>query len=371
MAGYAWSDDELEDLLLPFDEFAKAHDRTWNSYRHKCAELGFPARRASSRIGDASLVDEVARLLRGGSPVDRFTVCERLDITPAQLETILTELVEERGLLVEDVHQRLLIPALAPARPPLIQRIEAKDRELIRLGIIADTHLNSTAYQSEALHWLYDRFAAEGVSIVLHAGDLTAGERVYRGQLYEVERVGFERQRQFVVDEYPLRPGIKTFLIGGNHDEDYLKHGGIDFVRAVERERSDFVHLGWYSAVALIGDLKVELWHGYGGGAYAVSYPTQKAIDAMSGGMKPDLLVVGHYHNVLELNHRNVYAIHPGSTEGPTLYTKRRRLQTKLGGFLVEVEMEPTDARPGYEHTVRAVKTQFFQFYLDEQGRAV
>jgi len=119
MAGYAWSDDELEALLLPFDEFAKTHDRTWNSYRHKCAELGLPARRTGNRTGDASLVDEVARLLRGSSPVDRFTVCERLDITPAQLETIITELTMERGLLVEDVHQRLLIPTQAPARPPL------------------------------------------------------------------------------------------------------------------------------------------------------------------------------------------------------------------------------------------------------------
>lgn len=61
-----------------------------------------------------------------------------------------------------------------------------------RIGVVSDTHLCSNEEALDELHCAYDIFKREGITTVLHAGDIVTGRGIYRGQEAETkgERAG-------------------------------------------------------------------------------------------------------------------------------------------------------------------------------------
>ena len=52
--------------------------------------------------------------------------------------------------------------------------------------------------------------------------------------------------------------------------------------------------------------------------AYALSYKIQKMVEAMSGGEKPNILAVGHYHKLEMFPYRNVQCFQTGTFQAQT-----------------------------------------------------
>jgi len=177
-----------------------------------------------------------------------------------------------------------------------------------KVGLVSDTHLGSKYQQLTALHDAYRIFDSKDVDFILHAGDVVDGVSVYRGQAQEVFLHGADEQRKYVKDVYPKskKRGLKTYMIGGQHDRNFWGTNGYNIVDHICEERDDLISRGFYSAEFQVKGLPVRLEHPGGGVAYARSYGPQKIVENMMGfintipsAVKPILLIMGHWHTPL------------------------------------------------------------------------
>lgn len=215
--------------------------------------------------------------------------------------------------------------------------------ENVKIGIVSDTHLCSKHQQLTHLKAIYRRFREEGISIVLHAGDLLEGRNMYRGWELEVLLHGADDQVAYAVANYPREEGITTYLINGNHDASFTVNAGVNVVKLVCDQRKDMVYLGSYGAyLDLPGGMRAYLHHGAGGVAYARSYKLQKAVENFSPGNKPKLYISGHYHVAAILpDYRNVYAMHPGAFQSQTEFLRRLGVAPDVGGLILDYMVNP------------------------------
>lgn len=177
-----------------------------------------------------------------------------------------------------------------------------------KLGLISDTHLCSDAERLDLLQEAYDIFQANGVTVVLHCGDITDGWQVFRGHEQHVKIIGVQEQALYAIQHYPRREGITTYFVSGNHDNKAFEKQGVDvcslIVNGLDHKgkhyegRSDLVYLGQYSRMLLFPqNITVQLLHPMGSGVvYARSYPQQRRSREMLSETRPDVQVSGHYH---------------------------------------------------------------------------
>ena len=232
------------------------------------------------------------------------------------------------------------------------------------LGVISDTHLGSVWAAMEPLEATYDRFAAEGVTRVLHAGDLTDGPGMSSRHPRHREEVQGHcllppGMRDWVVEHYPAREGITTYFVSGQHDDWEIRKSGWDLSAAITDKRPDLVHLGYQHADLLVGPeekTRIRLYHPDGGMAYALSYRTQKWIEAIPGGDKPNLAIMGHLHQYLSMQLRNVHVILPGCFQWQTFYLGGKPAWPQVGGVLLELRLDAGG-------DIRSAVTEWMPFY--------
>lgn len=236
----------------------------------------------------------------------------------------------------------------------------------VRFGIVSDTHLCSKYQQLTFLNQAYDYFAENGITDVIHAGDMLAGNgKVYRGQVYELFRQGADEAMEYAIAHYPKRDGITTHVIAGNHDLSFLASDGLDIIKAICGRRDDLNYLGHYSATVTFGKLKVGVHHGEGGVSYARSYKLQKLIEQLAPENKPHIFVLGHYHISCELPmYRNVYGIMLPCFEAQTPYLVRKGLYPELGFYVMEATMNPVDREDG----TTGFNAEFHPFFVPKKN---
>ena len=215
----------------------------------------------------------------------------------------------------------------------------------VKIGVISDTHIGSLFEDRELLHKLYKIFKKEGITNVYHVGDIVDGEKMYKGQEYELYANGATNQIREVVDRYPEFGGITTYFITGNHDLSYWKNSGLDIGDIISQRRKDLVYMGREEVDILIGTkykkIKLKLFHPGGGTAYALSYHLQKFAESYSDAEKPDILCVGHYHKSEMIpNIRGIRAIQSGSIQAKTPYMRRKRLDAHQGGWILDFNID-------------------------------
>jgi predicted phosphodiesterase len=210
---------------------------------------------------------------------------------------------------------------------------------LIRFGIVSDTHLCNKDQQLTFLNKLYDIFKEQGLDKVYHAGDITDGYYRNRpGHIYELIPgcIGADEQTEYVVKSYPQREGIETYFIDGNHDQTHIVNGGTNISKKIASERPDMKYLGCSNArVYLTPNCTMELNHPLDGASYALSYSTQKYIDSMSGGEKPNILINGHHHKAMYLFYRNIHALEAGTVCAQTPWMRGKRIAAHVGGWII------------------------------------
>jgi len=227
------------------------------------------------------------------------------------------------------------------------------------LGFCGDTHGGSAEEKLEELHTYYDICQAEGVTDVLHTGDITAGDRVYPGQVYELSKIGCDAQAEHIIKTYPKRAGITTHFITGNHDYSHWKHAGVDIGKRIALEREDMHYLGKYGAtVELSPGFDVYVLHQDGGVPYAISYKRQKIVEGFIGGSKPRVFISGHDHQHVYFSYRNVQVFGTGCFEGQSDFLRRKGIEPKVGGWVVNVKLDENGA-------VRRIRPEYIKFYED------
>lgn len=196
-------------------------------------------------------------------------------------------------------------------------------------GFIGDTHLCSKYERLDVLNDLYDIFELEGVDRVFHAGNWVDGEA--RFNMYDLKVVGMDPQIDYLIENYPQRDGIITYAVAGDdHEGWWCQRNGIDIGKHAENKmrnagRHDWVNLGYMESYVTLANInsgktaQILTMHPGGGSAYAVSYKPQKIVESFTGGEKPNVLLIGHYHKMSYNIIRNVHAIQVGCFTGNTL----------------------------------------------------
>lgn len=208
--------------------------------------------------------------------------------------------------------------------------------------VISDSHLCSIYEQLSFINYLYDLAKERGIDTIYHCGDIVDGYYKTRPeQIIALHSITFDQQADYVIKHYPKRDGITTYFIIGNHDETHIKNGGADIGKAIARSRDDMIYLGvGHAKVYLTPNCWISLFHPLDGSSYALSYSTQKYIDSLSGGEKPNMLFVGHHHKLLSMVNRNIFAYEVPSTCQQSMWEKRMRLQNTSGAWIINVEID-------------------------------
>jgi hypothetical protein len=97
--------------------------------------------------------------------------------------------------------------------------------------------------------------------------------------------------------------------------------------------------------------------HPGGGSSYAVSYAPQRIVESLSGGEKPAILMIGHYHKMSYNMIRNVHTIQCGTTQDQTPFMRKKRIDAHVGGGVAYFEQDPKTGA-----IVRGV-VEFFTYY--------
>lgn len=239
--------------------------------------------------------------------------------------------------------------------------------ETYRFAVISDAHLNSKHCRLDELHMAYDMVVSEGIDTVYNPGDIVAGRGIFRGQDHEILNHTFEAQKAYAIENYPVRAGVTTKIISGNHDcEGDFGRAGADACHGVANERDDLDWCGMYAAdFVLPNGAVMTMRHPMGGSSYAKSYKPQRFAESFEGGAKPGIVLFGHWHNYEAGFHRNIHMLNCGTFEG---YGGTLGLRVPLGapavGFLI------CEATLAEDASVVRFKHEWLPFFAGRRARA-
>lgn len=208
----------------------------------------------------------------------------------------------------------------------------------IRIGVITDTHIGHKQFSEDRLMQAFDEFKKERVDFIVHAGDVTEGMSGRPGQIYELDYLGYDAQKNNSVRLFSQWTDTDIYAIDGNHDRWFLKANGALIVKDIAETVSNFHFIGHDEGdISLAGKATLRLWHGEDGNSYALSYRIQKIVESLSGGEKPDMLICGHTHKYVNIFERNIYCVSAGSIQAQTSWMRGKRISAHVGFCIIDV----------------------------------
>lgn len=371
----------INDALLEHNKLWKK-GRTRDSVENKLKREGLGGfgnfmRAASTRKEDEPMDVQVKRLteiLRRKSSAGVGELCNDLDVSPKRLDKIVAA---ARGMSVNiemPTDDRVALNVKAPPIDRLaVHRlpIEPVKGEIV-FAVASDLHFASRLHRGECLNDFIDTAMQDyGVNLVLNPGDIFAGINMYHGQLNEVTGWGVQHQLEAGVKGLPRRKGLRYKMIGGNHDESFMKAAGTNIIAALAQKRDDVESFGFYSAMIDLvvpgakKSIKIELHHPDKAGAYALSYHMQKEIEQIPPGMKPQMIFMGHTHQVNQLpDYRGIAGFYCGTFEDQTLFLKRKHASPNIGGWIVRVGVDASGA-------LKTLTTTWVRYFHSARGSIV
>lgn len=260
-------------------------------------------------------------------------ICEELKLKDYEVIG-LVELMKQDGELIDFVNGEI-VKLKKPIKQDDVYEI-SNNQDHLKILLISDTHLCSKYDRLDILKYLYSKAEDEGIKYVLHSGDFTDGRSNRPEQIYELREPSFEGQIQYCIEKYPKFSG-NTYVIQGNHDNWWYKSNGSEILRPISKAREDIIYLGSDVADMKIGKLKIRLFHGQGGIAYAKSYKIQKYLDTIPVNEKPDILQTGHIHQAFYYKQDNTHCFQTSCLEDQTPYCRGLGLANDKSCWWVDV----------------------------------
>jgi predicted phosphodiesterase len=330
-------------------------NRSIDSIEKACRRYGFniplvenrnyssASKEINIEVGDnLELRDSIIKsILSKSKPVSFHDFCDLLQVPPAKARQILNEEIEsgknlrisDDGFVMRDFKETSVHGELALKIKPVKNRY--------KIGVISDTHSGSAHQHKAELKHCVDTMVNEyEINTIFHSGDFLEGNGVYKGQEAEVLVWGMDAQVEMAAEDLPAHNGLKYYMIGGNHDYSFVQRAGGDPLVSLCSMRPDIINCGWFNKVINLNGIKIEMHHPDGGGSYAISYLLQKQIDATPGGLKPHIYLCGHYHQQAWIFYRNVQAFLCLSFQGQSLFLKRKKLYSVIGGMILDIGVD-------------------------------
>jgi len=343
-------------------EARKEENQALRNLRHELAERDRELSALRGRLAEhehpsAYLVEKA--LVRRAS-LSREEVARLLRVDLDKADAVLVDMSARGYNVVDGVVSRL-------AGGPRVT-VEHFYGDVVRFGIVSDTHLCNTHAMEEQLQEAYAVFRREGITAVYAPGNLLDGEKTYRGQEYEITVHGANAQVAHLARVWPTVNGITTYHVASStcHEGYYFKSAGVLIGKMIETARPDMVYLGLDEADVVIHDSEarptLRISHPGGGTSYADSYKPQKIIESYSGAEKPTILVLGHFHKGGDYDIRDVQVVQACCLERQTPFMRKLSLRAVLGFYIVEVHFS--------EHgSLRRFRPERFRYYVGSRGQ--
>ncbi|MEM0231119.1 MAG: metallophosphoesterase family protein [Candidatus Woesearchaeota archaeon] len=210
----------------------------------------------------------------------------------------------------------------------------------IKIALMSDLHIGSKFASKANINDAFKRSKDEGVEAIYIAGDITEGYNMRPGHSFECVLHGADDQIQGVVNTIP-NIGKPIYFITGDHDYSHFKRQKIEVGKHIEELRSDMHYLGMFDAhIEFSKNTVLTLSHPAKGTAYAVSYHPQKMVEAFSGGEKPNILAIGHYHKIEYLFYRNIHVFQTGCLQKQTDWMRRMNISAHEGFWILDIYMK-------------------------------
>lgn len=280
---------------------------------------------------DKELKDKLKYLIN--KKKDLATICEELELKDYEVIG-LVNLLKDDGELVDYVNGQI-VKLKKPMQSDGVYQIPSK-LDHLKLLLISDTHLGSKHDRPDILRYLYEKAENKGVNYVLHSGDLTEGLSGRPQQLYELKEASYTGQRDYAIEKYP-DSSVPTYVISGNHDLWWVKQCGSDIVKDICNHKENMFYLGSDCEDLKIGKLKIRLYHGKGGGAYAKSYKLQKYLDAIPISERPHILQTGHIHQAFYMKQDDTHCFQTSCLQDLTSYERSQGFNNDKSCWWVDV----------------------------------
>lgn len=302
---------------------------------------------AEGAPADGALADSLKHHLkrcRTSRTVEQLS--DHFGLPPREIRAALAVL-EESATLIEVVDDTVTLESdlqmhEAPQRIDMSKYAETE----IAFGWTADNHLGSKYERLDVLEALFDRYEAEGVKTVYQGGNILDGEATFNK--FDIYARGVEEQVANLIEKWPRREGIITYFVtGDDHEGWYVQREHLNIGEKIEHDayragRDDLRHLGYMERDIAYeqpgGSARIRVIHAGGGSAYATSYTSQKYVETLQGGDKPQIVLVGHFHKFDYSYPREVHVIQMGATQDQTPFMRKRRLQSHVGGGIAWVK---------------------------------
>jgi predicted phosphodiesterase len=331
--------------------------------RPPSAFLGQPCPTPESPEG-AGVRSLVTAVRKGRTSLEEL--CDELGMPPRSVRALAAQAAAE-GFSVEVADGGMAFYGPRPRSEP-VHIARPTKADTLKFGVISDTHYGSKFCRPHEIAEFVEQAWDEGCQDILHCGDFIDGVKVYKGHEFEVVDASTSGQIDIALDSLPEIDGLNYHFITGNHDESIRKQVGYEPGRMIEdraraQRRSDIHHLGAERAQVYYGGddegegVLLELMHPGGGQAYALSYKLQKYVESFSGGTKPQVLLVGHFHTYVKLLSRNVFGFQCGGFQSQTPFFAKFGKEPTVGGLILEVDV-------GDDWSILRMQDSFVPFFM-------
>jgi UDP-2,3-diacylglucosamine pyrophosphatase LpxH len=296
--------------------------------------------------------------------VSVIDVANKFNVSPNAAVRAIEQLQQGKVLLDFDGDCVSLGKQLKPSEAPFVIDWRKHKEVITPIGFIADTHIGSKYERLDALNNFYDRCWYARVKHVYLAGNLIEGDA--RFNTFSRYVSGINDQVKNFLEKFPQRRGITThFLTGDDHEGWYIQRENINIgeyieMKAHEAGRKDLVYIGHMERDIELhqdnGSAIVRIIHAGGGSAYATSYTSQKYVESLQGGEKPQIVVIGHFHKFDWCYPREVHCVQVASFKDQDDWMRKKRLQSAVGGVIGWI-------RQADNGILTSVKMEFFPYF--------
>lgn len=300
------------------------------------------AKRDDGRQNRFSIKERVLGSLKSKRSLQYLT--NKLGATGDEIKSAITDLqIDGYNIVVWREGERTMFhnaPIIQVERKSFDHLYEGRE---FKIALVSDTHLGHKTEALEELHAFYDYAYSQGVRDFYHAGDVTDGYYSNRaGSIFEQHKIGFDQQKDYVVDAYPKMKGVTTYFITGNHDATHVRNGGANIGYAIDSLRDDMVYLGHnFAKIWLTENLDMNLVHPGDGSAYGVSLKMQKLIDGAKGKRKAKIQASGHYHKMNWIYWKGTHGFTMPSFQHQTGFMIDKGLLSYVGGYILHIKVDP------------------------------
>lgn len=238
----------------------------------------------------------------------------------------LLQYAKDNNLTMRDIKD---FNRMSKVNRPNFVKIWDEESEAI-IAVLSCTHYGSKASKPEAVKEFMHIAKEEWATAAFHCGDLVDGNNVYKGHKFELKAISYKDQLAEALNQYP--DVLPTYLIWGNHDEDFLKSVWADIIEDFSVQRPDVTNLWRYNAEIDYKWFDIMQQHGGGGQSYAVSYKIQKYLEHLQ--KQPHLFAVWHRHTPVTFTYRGSMAQWQASFQGENLLSKRFCLGNTIGAWV-------------------------------------